>query len=94
MSEQLGSVFTIGHSTHSFEAFVALLKQHGVTALADVRSAPFSRFNPQFNRDALEQGDIVIRPICRSPLGAVANRGFYPSGNARNMLGGKRLGQE
>lgn len=56
MSEQVGSVFTVGHSTHSFEAFVALLKQHGVTALADVRSAPFSRFNPQFNKDALESG--------------------------------------
>lgn len=56
MSEQAASVFTIGHSTHSFEAFVALLKQHGVTALADVRSAPFSRFNPQFNKDALESG--------------------------------------
>lgn len=56
MSEQVGPVFTIGHSTHTFEAFVALLKQHGVTALADVRSAPFSRFNPQFNKDALESG--------------------------------------
>lgn len=56
MSEQVGPVFTIGHSTHSFEAFVALLKQHRVTALADVRSAPFSRFNPQFNKDALESG--------------------------------------
>jgi uncharacterized protein (DUF488 family) len=48
-------VFTIGHSTHSLEAFVALLKQHGVSALADVRSAPFSRFNPQFNKDSLAQ---------------------------------------
>lgn len=56
MSEQIGSVFTVGHSTHPFEVFVALLKQHGVTALADVRSAPFSRFNPQFNKDALEIG--------------------------------------
>lgn len=46
-------VFTIGHSTHSLEALVSLLKQHGVTALADVRSSPFSRFNPQFNKDAL-----------------------------------------
>lgn len=54
--ELIGSVFTIGHSTHSFEAFVALLKRHGVTALADVRSAPFSRFNPQFKKDALESG--------------------------------------
>lgn len=45
--------FTIGHSTHPVEVFVSLLKQHAVTALADVRSAPFSRFNPQFNKDAL-----------------------------------------
>jgi len=49
------SVYTIGHSTHSAEAFLALLRKHGVEALADVRSSPFSRFNPQFNREALEQ---------------------------------------
>jgi uncharacterized protein (DUF488 family) len=48
------NVFTIGHSTHSAEAFLALLRQHGVEAVADVRSSPFSRFNPQFNREALE----------------------------------------
>ena len=52
-------VLTIGHSTHSLEAFVALLRQHCVTALADVRSAPYSRFNPHFNRDALEQSLIA-----------------------------------
>lgn len=49
------TVFTIGHSTHSIEAFIALLKQHGITALADVRSAPYSRYNPHFNKDALEK---------------------------------------
>ena len=48
-------VFTIGHSTHSAEAFLALLRQHQVEAVADVRSSPFSRFNPQFNRVPLEQ---------------------------------------
>ncbi len=53
MNEQRHPVFTIGHSTHSIDAFIALLRQHGVTALADVRSAPFSRFNPQFNKEAL-----------------------------------------
>lgn len=53
MTMQRPGVFTIGHSTHSLESFVALLRQHGVTALADVRSTPFSRFNPQFNKDAL-----------------------------------------
>lgn len=47
------AIFTIGHSTHPIDAFIALLRQHGVTALADVRSSPYSRFNPQFNKDAL-----------------------------------------
>lgn len=47
-------VLTIGHSTHTAEAFIALLLRHGVGAVADVRSSPFSRFNPQFNREALE----------------------------------------
>lgn len=55
MNAQSITVYTIGHSTQSAEAFVNLLKQHGVSAVADVRSAPFSRFNPQFNRDALER---------------------------------------
>ena len=53
MNEQRHPVLTIGHSTHSIDAFIALLRQHGVTALADVRSAPYSRFNPQFNKEAL-----------------------------------------
>jgi uncharacterized protein (DUF488 family) len=53
MSENPPTVHTIGHSTHTFEAFAALLQQHGVNALADVRSTPFSRFTPQFNKDAL-----------------------------------------
>lgn len=46
-------VFTIGHSTHSLAMFVTLLKRHAITVLVDVRSAPFSRFSPQFNKDAL-----------------------------------------
>ena len=52
MNEASGTVLTIGHSTHALEAFVALLQRHHVTAVADVRSAPYSRFNPQFNRDS------------------------------------------
>lgn len=47
------TVLTIGHSTHPLEAFVNLLQRHGVTAVADVRSVPYSRFNPQFNREPL-----------------------------------------
>ena len=48
-------VLTIGHSTHTIEAFVDLLRRHGVTAVVDVRSAPFSRFNPQFNKEVLQE---------------------------------------
>lgn len=46
-------VFTIGHSTHALPRFMDLLRNHGITAVADVRSAPYSRFNPQFNRETL-----------------------------------------
>ncbi|MFO7762062.1 MAG: DUF488 family protein [Thermodesulfobacteriota bacterium] len=46
------TIYTIGHSTHSAEKVVDLLRQHGVTAVADVRSRPYSRMNPQFNREA------------------------------------------
>lgn len=47
-------MFTIGHSTHPVETFLNLLRAHGVTALADVRSSPYSRFNPQYNRENLK----------------------------------------
>ncbi len=47
------AIYTIGHSTNSIERFIELLKQHGITAIVDVRSTPYSRFNPQFNRETL-----------------------------------------
>lgn len=47
-------IYTIGHSNYPIEHFVALLQQHGIQALADVRSNPYSRFNPQFNREKLQ----------------------------------------
>jgi uncharacterized protein (DUF488 family) len=47
------TIYTIGHSTHPIERFVELLQRHGIGVLADVRSTPFSRFNPQFNRASL-----------------------------------------
>ena len=53
MSGGDGAVLTIGHSNHPLETFLGLLEPRRVTALADVRSAPYSRFNPQFNREPL-----------------------------------------
>ena len=52
---QTMQVFTIGHSTHAQERFVALLELHAITAVCDVRSKPYSRLNPQFNREELEK---------------------------------------
>jgi uncharacterized protein (DUF488 family) len=49
------TLYTIGHSTQSQEKILALLKQHGIMALCDVRSKPYSRTNPQFNREDLKQ---------------------------------------
>jgi uncharacterized protein (DUF488 family) len=47
-------VFTIGHSNHDAEQFVHLLRDAGIEVVADVRSQPFSRFNPHFNQGALQ----------------------------------------
>lgn len=44
----MNTLFTIGHSNHGIEAFLALLAGHGVTVLADVRSRPYSRLFPHF----------------------------------------------
>jgi uncharacterized protein (DUF488 family) len=46
-------LLTIGHSDHAVGVFIDLLRQHGVTALTDVRSSPYSGRYPQFNREAL-----------------------------------------
>lgn len=48
-------VFTIGHSTHLLSHFIDLLEKHRITAVADVRSSPYSRMNPQFNREHLSE---------------------------------------
>jgi uncharacterized protein (DUF488 family) len=48
-------VYTVGHSTHSIAAFVSLIECHSITAIADVRSQPYSRMNPQFNRESLKE---------------------------------------
>ena len=49
------ALFTIGHSNHSLAHFVLLLTEHHVTAVADVRSAPYSRWHPQFSRQNLAE---------------------------------------
>jgi uncharacterized protein (DUF488 family) len=48
-------LFTVGHSDYELSYFIGLLKCNGVTAIADVRSMPYSQANPQYNRPNLEK---------------------------------------
>ena len=49
------TIWTVGHSNHPFDAFRRLLEAEGIEVVADVRSSPYSRFAPQFNREDLER---------------------------------------
>lgn len=62
-------VWTLGHSNHSFAHFVGLLERHTIETVADVRSVPFSRRNPQFGRAKLEAA-LAARGIHYVFLGA------------------------
>ena len=66
MAGNVETILTIGHSNHDLEYFFGLLDAHRVTALADVRSMPFSRHNPQFNRERLADSLKVrgIKYVC------------------------------
>jgi uncharacterized protein (DUF488 family) len=48
------TLYTIGHSNHNLQTLIQLLNDNGVKALVDVRSAPYSRHRPWFNKDHLE----------------------------------------
>ena len=58
-------ILTVGHSNHPIEDFLDLLAAHHVEQLADVRTIPKSRHNPQFNREAL---DARARRAATSPM--------------------------
>ena len=53
MSPTQPPVLTIGHSNHSLEAFLELLRRHGIDEVADVRSSPYSRYTPHFSHRVL-----------------------------------------
>jgi uncharacterized protein (DUF488 family) len=86
MSSDANEVLTIGHSTHPWESFVALLRSARVTAVADVRSSPYSRRFPQFNRDDLSEElrlDGIAYVFLGKELGGrPSERKFYCDGAA------------
>jgi uncharacterized protein (DUF488 family) len=65
--------FTVGHSTHSLDGFVALLARHGVQRLVDVRRTPRSRRHPQFGRDSLA-AELPARGVDYRHLPALGGR--------------------
>jgi uncharacterized protein (DUF488 family) len=63
-----GTVFTVGHSTLPIERFLSLLAAYGIEQVADVRTVPRSRRNPQFNADALRES-LQAAGVFYVPLG-------------------------
>ncbi|MBS0509555.1 MAG: DUF488 domain-containing protein [Proteobacteria bacterium] len=78
-------VFTIGHSDHTLEAFLALLAQHRVTALADVRAAPYSRRLPHYSKQALADA-LKVAGFAYVYLGE--QLGGRPSARVRSQMHG------
>jgi uncharacterized protein (DUF488 family) len=86
MATQL-EVLTIGHSNHTIERFMELLRQHHVTAVADVRSAPYSHMHVQFNRkalaSALKQEGIAYSFLGKELGGRPADKTCYENGRVQ-----------
>ena len=86
MPTETNEVFTIGHSTLSWEGFVSLLRRANVTAIADVRTSPYSRHYPHFNRDDLREelrSDGISYVFLGKELGGrPSERRFYRDGVA------------
>lgn len=69
-------VYTIGHSTRTFEEVLSMLQNHEITHLVDVRSFPASRTNPQWNQDAIVEA--LPRPSTTGGSGNWAAGGTPP----------------
>ena len=67
----MARLYTIGHSTRTFDEFVEVLNAHAIQTLVDIRAFPMSRRLPQFKREALEKNlpDAGIRYIWMRALG-------------------------
>jgi len=80
-------LFTIGHSNHSLDHFIKMLLAHRVSAIADVRSIPYSKYSPQFNKDIIEsalRGVNINYMFLGAELGASRSEdGCYVNGQAK-----------
>lgn len=80
------TIWTLGHSTHQYERFLELLRAFDLTAIADVRSSPYSRHFPQFNgpdlRSSLRRDDIAYVFLGEELGGRPRDRKYYLDGVA------------
>jgi len=86
MRDSEALVWTVGHSTHPYERLLELLRNAGITAVADVRTSPYSRHFPQFNKEILKdklQADGIAYSFLGNELGGRPTGGeFYREGVA------------
>jgi len=80
-------IYTIGHSNHKWEKLLNLLQKYDIGAVCDVRSRPYSRFNPQFNRemarDALKAAGIAYIYLGMELGGRPEDESCYENGLVR-----------
>ena len=51
----MSSFLTLGHSNHTMEAWLALVRQHNIDVVVDTRSSPYSKYVPQFDRELIQR---------------------------------------
>jgi len=90
----MSTVYTIGHSSHTFETFAGLLAGHDIEVVVDTRSSPYSKYAPQFSREALQR-DLAVCGVKYLFLGE--ELGGRPRGDdyydtTGRVLYGKRTG--
>ncbi|MBO4648502.1 MAG: DUF488 domain-containing protein [Lentisphaeria bacterium] len=64
----MNKIYTIGYVSYSLPGFIEVLKKYGISAVADVRTTPYSQFKPDFNSDVLAE-NLKSNGICYVPLG-------------------------
>jgi uncharacterized protein (DUF488 family) len=75
------AIWTVGHSKHEIEAFIELVNQYEIQVIVDVRTSPFSKMAPQFNREqlgaALAKSEIDLLHMGASLGGRPTQEDFY-----------------
>ena len=77
----MGNFFTLGHSNHAIETWLALVRRHGVEVVVDTRSSPYSKYVPQFDKEliqrSLEEAGVRYLFLGAELGGRPANPAYY-----------------